>query len=216
MKNPLSNLSKGIRKKLYILLAAVVISGCAAGYYYLSVSMSTFHTDNAKVTAKMFPVAAVSSGKLLEWNAREGDFVSKDEVLGRQETLPYISSPIDGTVVRCDALAGQMQAAGSELAIVADTDNMYIGVNVEETKIMKIAVGQSVDVKIDAYKGKTFHGRVTEIDSTTQTYFSGSMSFSTSGTYNKVTQLIPVKVEIENDDKLPMAFGMNAEVTIHF
>ena len=216
MKNPIGNLPSGLKTKVYIAIAAVIIIGCSAGYYFLSVSMSTLKTDNAKVTAKMYPIAAVSSGKLLEWNARSGDFVQKDEVLGRGEALPYITSPIDGTLVKCDATTGQMEAAGSQLAVVADTGNMYIGVNIEETKLLKIAVGDSVDVKIDAYKGKTFRGRVTEIESTTQTYFSGSMSFSTSGTYSKVTQLIPVKVEIENPESLPMTFGMNAEVTIHF
>ena len=216
MNDSVKKFTPELKKKLLIALIAVVIIGCAVGYYFISLSLSTFRTDNAKVTAKMYPISAVSSGKLLEWNTRNGDFVKKDEVLGRQETLPYLNSPIDGTVVKCDVQAGQNEAAGSQLAVVADTDHMYIGVNIEETKIMKIAVGQKVDVKIDAYQGKTFHGKVTEIESTTQTYFSSSMSFSTSGTYSKVTQLIPVKVEIENKDNLPMAFGMNAEVTIHY
>lgn len=216
MKNPLKKISQTLAKKLYIALAVVVVTGCAVGYYSLSVAMNTFSTDNARVTAKMYPIAAVTSGKLLEWNVRSGDFVQKDEVLGRQETLPYIVSPIDGTVVKCDNPAGQNEAAGSQLAVIADTDHMYIGVNIEETKILKIAVGQRVDVKIDAYQGKTFHGTVTEIESTTQTYFSGTSSFTTSGTYNKVTQLIPIKVEIENTENLPMTFGMNAEVKIHF
>ncbi|MCX7614693.1 MAG: efflux RND transporter periplasmic adaptor subunit [Clostridiales bacterium] len=216
MNNQIKNFTQKLNKKIYIALTIIVIAGCVLGYYFLSVSMSTFSTDNARVTAKMYPISAVSSGKLLEWNVREGDLVQKDEVLGRQETLPYIVSPINGTVVKSDVQAGQSEAVGSQLAIIADTDHMYIGVNIEETKIMKIAVGDRVDVKIDAYKGKIFHGKITEIQSTTQTYFSGISSFTTSGTYNKVTQLIPVKVEIENKENLPMAFGMNAQAKIYF
>ncbi len=93
---------------------------------------------------------------------------------------------------------------------------MYIGVNIEETDITKVAVGQKVDVTIDAYGGRVFSGKVTEIDSATQTYFTnGLTSFSTSGDYTKVTQLIPVKVVIDNPDELPMLYGMNCEVTIH-
>ena len=101
------------------------------------------------------------------------------------------------------------------MAVVADTSNLYIGVNVEETDIMKIRLGQMADVKIDAYPKRTFKGQVTEIDPTTQTYFTNTTSFSTSGTYTKVTQLIPIKVTIENKENLPLVFGMNATVRVH-
>ncbi|MDR3593204.1 efflux RND transporter periplasmic adaptor subunit [Clostridium sp.] len=203
------------KKTLYPILIIFVILACTIGYYFYSKSINYFTTDNAKVTAKMYPIAPVTSGKILEWNVSAGDLVKKDEVLGRQEVLPYITSPIDGTVVKSDVIKNQNVAATSELAVVADTANMYIGVNVEETDIMKIKVGQQTDVEIDAYPGKTFKGKVTDIDDTTQTYFSTSAtSLTTSGTYTKVTQLIPIKVTIENPEKLPMTLGMNAVVTI--
>lgn len=80
---------------------------------------------------------------------------------------------------------------------------------------MKIKVGQQAEVEIDAYPGKTFKGKVTDIDDTTQTYFSASAtSLTTSGTYTKVTQLIPIKITIDNNEKLPMTLGMNAVVSI--
>ncbi|MDF2838696.1 MAG: hypothetical protein K0S60_399 [Evtepia sp.] len=140
------------------------------------------------------------------------DFVDKDEVLGRTQGLPYITSPIKGTVVQDNVEKGQVVSATTQLAVIADTDHLYVGVNVEETEIAKIAIGQNVNIKIDAYPGKTFSGTVTEIGSTTQTYFSANSSFTTSGTYTKVTQYIPVKVEISNPDNLPLIFGMNATV----
>lgn len=199
---------------LSILIAAVLIAGCA-GFYFFSVGNRYFSTDNAKVTAKMYTVTSNMSGELLEWSAKEGERVEKNAILGRQEVLPYITSPIAGTVVENNGVEGQMVTPATQLAVVADTDNLYIGVNIEETDIIKIQVGQPVDVKIDAYPGKTFQGVVGEIDRTTQTYFSGTSSFSTSGTYTKVTQLIPVKVFIENEQNLPLTFGMNATVKIH-
>lgn len=205
---------KKSKKIIYSVLILAVILACSTGYYFFSKSVNYFTTDNAKVTAKMYSITPVTSGKILEWNVKAGDLVKKDEVLGRQEVLPYITSPIDGTVVKSDVIENQTIGATSQLAVVADTSNMYIGVNIEETDIAKIKVGQEVKVKIDAYSGKTFKGKVTEIDNTTQTYFSGTSSFSTSGTYTKVTQLVPVKVSIENEENLPMTLGMNAVVTI--
>ena len=170
---------------------------------------------NAKVTAKLYSVMPVTNGKLISWDVENGDLVEQDQVLGRQETLPYITSPISGTVVKNDGAVNQMANASTPVAVVADTSNLYIGVNVEETDIMKIRLGQMADVKIDAYPKRTFKGQVTEIDPTTQTYFTNTTSFSTSGTYTKVTQLIPIKVTIENKENLPLVFGMNATVRVH-
>lgn len=203
------------QKVLYPVLIIFVILACSIGYYFYSSTVNYFTTDNAKVTAKMYQITPVTSGKILEWNVHSGDLVKKDEVLGRQEVLPYITSPIDGTIVKTDVIKNQAVSATTQLAVIADTSNMYIGVNVEETDIMKIKVGQEVKVDIDAYPSKTFKGNVTEIDNTTQTYFSTSAnSLTTSGTYTKVTQLVPVKVTIENKDNLPMTLGMNAFVKI--
>ena len=204
------------RKKFILpILMVLVLAACGAAYYYVSLGNRYFTTDNAKVTAKMYTITPVMSGELLEWHAQEGEKVAKDQILGRQGVLPYIVSPINGTIVKNYGIEGQIVSAAAQLAVVADTDNLYIGVNIEETDIMKIRVGQRVDVKIDAYAGKTFQGSVSEIDRTTQTYFSSTSSFSTSGTYTKVTQLVPVKVVIANEENLPLTFGMNATVKIH-
>jgi len=205
-----------VKRILIIALAAVVVIGCVFGMYFAAASHGVLKTDNAKVTAKMYPIMGTSSSKLLEWTVEKGDLVVQNQVLGRQETLPAIVSPIDGTIVKCDATAGMMAGPSTQLAVVADTDHMYIGVNIEETEIIKIAVGQQVDVTIDAYGSRTFKGTVTEIDTATQTYFSsGLTSFSTSGEYTKVKQLIPIKVTMDNPDGLPLMYGMNCVVTIH-
>lgn len=205
------------RKKAVLLaiLLVIIIIGGSAGFYYVTMSARYFSTDNAKVTAKMYTITPAMSGKLLEWQVNEGGRVEKNEVLGRQEVLPYITSPITGTIVKNNAAVDQTVSPATQLAVIADTDNLYIGVNIEETDIVKIQVGQTVDVKIDAYGNKIFKGVVGEIDLATQTYFSGASSFSTSGTYTKVTQFIPVKVLIENPENLPLTFGMNATVKIH-
>lgn len=204
-----------LKKILISVLIIVVVAGCSIGYYFFSMSRNYFSTDNAKVTAKMYTITPPAAGKLIEWNVQTGDFVKANQVLGRTESLPYITSPVDGTVIKTDVTLNQMVGPTTVLAIIADTSNMYIGVNVEETDITKIKIGQTVDVTIDAYGKRVFKGKVTEIEKTTQTYFTNPTSFSTSGTYTKVTQLIPVKVEIENSENLPMVFGMNASVKIH-
>lgn len=202
------------KKIIYPVLIVLVIVSCSIGYYFYSTNVLYFKTDNAKIISKMYTITPVTNGKVIEWNVDVGDVVKKDQVLGRQQVLPYITSPINGTIVKNDVVKNETVSAATPLAIVADTDNMYVGVNIEETDIRKILVGQDVKITLDAYPDKTFKGKVTEIDNTTQTYFSGTSSLSTSGTYTKVTQLVPVKVSIENNDNLPLTLGMNAIVKI--
>lgn len=201
------------KKALIVLLVVALLVLGSTAYYFFVYSAGFLRTENAKVTAKMYPIYPITAGTLLEWNVRDGDFVDKDEVLGRTQNLPYITSPIKGSVVQNNAAKNQAVSPTNQLAVIADTDHLYIGVNIEETSIAKISIGQTAEVTIDAYPGVTFSGTVTEIGSTTQTYFSSNSSFTTSGTFTKVTQYIPVKVEISNPDNLPLIFGMNSTVS---
>ena len=202
-------------KKVLPILLIIVLAVAGYSVYNFTQSANYFMTENAKVTAKMYYITGVTSGELLEWNASLGQVVKKGDILGRQSVLPYITAPVDGTIVVNNGVQGQLAAPTTQLAVVADTDHQYIGVNVEETDIQNIKIGQRADVTIDAYPGVNFSGVVSDIDLTTQTFFSGSVSFSTSGTYTKVTQLIPVKIYIENPDQLDLTFGMNANVKVY-
>jgi multidrug resistance efflux pump len=80
---------------------------------------------------------------------------------------------------------------------------------------MRIKQGQAVDIHIDAYPHRSFHGYVESIGPATQTAFNPLPNLNTSGTYSKVTQLIPVKVNIADAGNLEFMLGMNAEVKIH-
>ena len=69
-------------------------------------------------------------------------------------------------------------------------------------------------VSLDAY-GRSFDGYVQEVDTVTSTRLTGSLSsFTTSGTYTKVTQLIPIKIRLLDDMDLADIIGTNATVRI--
>jgi hypothetical protein len=48
----------------------------------------------------MYSIYPSSAGSLLEWDVRNGDYVDEGEVLGRTQSLPYITIPVKGTVVQ--------------------------------------------------------------------------------------------------------------------
>jgi len=78
-----------------------------------------------------------------------------------------IAAPIDGQVIGKPIPAGQTVAPGISnpmvLLTVADLSKMQIQVQVDETDIGRVKLGQKVDFTVDAYPGKTFTGTVTLI-----------------------------------------------------
>jgi multidrug resistance efflux pump len=91
---------------------------------------------------------------------------------------------------------------------------MYVKANVEETDINRIKPGQRVAVTIDAYPGVVFQGHVENIGEATQDAFSASMSINTSGTFTKVTQLVPVRINVAGIEGYDLRLGYNATVKI--
>ncbi|HIB36525.1 efflux RND transporter periplasmic adaptor subunit [Mesonia sp.] len=79
-----------------------------------------------------------------------------------------IYAPMSGTISKLDAelgerVVGTQQMAGTEILRVANLGEMEVEVEVNENDIVKVAVGDSAIVEVDAYLGKEFRGLVTEI-----------------------------------------------------
>lgn len=200
---------------IFTVIAILIMSGLGVWYYFYWQSNTYFTTENSKVTTEFYTVLPSASGKLAKLNISEGSFVKKDEVIGRTENGPFIRSPIDGQVVKSDVVLNQEVAPSTVIAVIADTYNVYVNANIEETDIRKIKEGQEATVNLDAYPGKRFKAHVVEVNKVTQTALTGSaISFSTSGTYTKVTQLIPVKIVIDDEVQLGGIIGTNANIKI--
>lgn len=80
-----------------------------------------------------------------------------------------ITAPMEGLVTRRSieegetAVVGTMNNAGSVLLTIADMSVLEAEVEVDETEIPSVALGQAATVTIDAVANRTFRGRVTEI-----------------------------------------------------
>lgn len=81
-----------------------------------------------------------------------------------------IYAPMDGTISRLNVEIGQrvvgtQQMAGTPLMNVADMKNMEVEVEINENDIVKVGLGDSAIVEVDAYMKEQFKGVVTEISS---------------------------------------------------
>ena len=85
-----------------------------------------------------------------------------------------IFAPRDGTISKLsvelgERVVGTAQQAGTEIVRVANLANMEVEVDVNENDIVKIEVGDSTIVEVDAYLKKEFKGIVTEIANSAET-----------------------------------------------
>ena len=88
-----------------------------------------------------------------------------------------IYAPMSGTISKLsvelgERVVGTAQMAGTEIVRVANLNNMEVEVDVNENDIVKVAVGDSTTVEVDAYLKREFKGVVTEIANSAQTTLS--------------------------------------------
>jgi multidrug resistance efflux pump len=204
-----------INKPLVIVTAIVlVLAGLGIAGYFIYEGNFYYQTDNARVDAAIYQLTANASGKVVKMDAQPGENVRAGQVLARVNDGPDIISPVDGTVTDVKMDKGDNANPSDVIAVVAKTSDVYITANVEETNILKIHAGQSVSVALDAY-GRSFDGYVQNVNTVTSSRLTGQVtSFTTSGTYTKVTQMIAVKIKLRDDIDLAHIIGTNATVKI--
>lgn len=108
-----------------------------------------------------------------------------------------IESPIDGIVTRRNiqegetAIIGTMNNPGTVLLTLADMSIIQAEVEVDETNIPNVQLGQRAKISIDAIPDKSFKGHVTEIgNSPIQSTTTGASATSTQATNFKVVVVL--------------------------
>ena len=129
-----------------------------------------------------------------------------------------LTSPMNGVISslkikKGERVAGNSFNIGTEMMTVADMSVLEVRVDVGENDIVKVNIGDSVDVEVDAYNNRKFKGVVTKIASSTAK--AGSLATS-----NDVTNYeVRIRLDKESykdlaDQKFPFRPGMNASADI--
>ncbi len=74
-----------------------------------------------------------------------------------------ITAPIPGTVVRKDIEVGELLAPGTNVLTIADLRDIWVTVDLAAGDVAKVRLGQPLEVRSDAYPGKVFPGKVSEL-----------------------------------------------------
>lgn len=113
-----------------------------------------------------------------------------------------ITSPIDGVVTRVNvepgevAMIGTMNQPGTVLLVIADMAIMEATIDVDETDVVDLEVGQEAEVTVDAFPDTTFVGHVTEVGTSPKIVATASGPADDSTDFEVVVTL---------DDELPSA-----------
>jgi len=127
-----------------------------------------------------------------------------------------IYAPQSGKIGKRNISAGQFVQAGSPLfSIVSDT-SYWIVANFKETQIKKFHPGQAVAIELDAYPDLKIAGTLESVSDATGAKFSLLPPDNSSGNFVKVTQRVPVKINITDIGKYRdiLRAGLSAYIVV--
>lgn len=130
-----------------------------------------------------------------------------------------IFAPMNGTISKLsvelgERVVGTAQMAGTEIMRVANLSNMEVEVDVNENDIVKVTIGDSTIVEVDAYLKREFRGIVTEIANSAET----ALSVDQVTNFKVKVRILPASYQDLTEGKpeyfSPFRPGMTATVDI--
>jgi HlyD family secretion protein len=174
--------------------------------------------DRAARVAQARLDAARQRAALIEADAREEDRAraESDVSLARSRLeeaqalheKTFVRAPIDGIVLRRQRRAGETVSTlfDSPIVTVADDYVRRVRVDVDETDVAKVAVGQAAYVIADAFGDRRFPGRVIRIGQ-----ILGRKNVRTDEPTERVdTKVLETLVELEGGRELPLGLRVQA------
>jgi HlyD family secretion protein len=120
-----------------------------------------------------------------------------------------LKSPLDGVVTSRNIEPGETVNVGREVITISDLHRVDLKIFVEETAIGKVKPGQKVEVRVDTFPGKVYHGTVSFVSP------EGEFTPKVIQTQKERVKLVYlVKVSIPNPD-YDLKAGMPADARIH-
>lgn len=126
-----------------------------------------------------------------------------------------VHAPADGIVAAVSTHLGENVISGAPLMSLIDPQHLWIEANFKETDLQNLRVGQPVDITVDAYGKRTWHGKVAVITPATGSEFSLLPAPNSTGNWVKVVQRVPVRIQIDDyAGDLLLASGMSSEIAV--
>jgi membrane fusion protein (multidrug efflux system) len=149
----------------------------------------------------------------------EATLESKKAIIDQQLlkiSYTTIFAPIGGKIGKKNISEGQYVQAGAPLFTIVNDTTYWIVANFKESQIRKLHPGMRVDIELDAYPKLEIKGKVETLSDATGARFALIPPDNASGNFVKVTQRIPVRINISETEKYRdiLRAGLSANVSI--
>jgi HlyD family secretion protein len=175
-----------------------------------------YRASQAQYNAALQNIRSLSAGVA----SAQTQLGAANKNLGRTTILAPMNGVISMlSVKKGERVVGTAQMTGTEMMRVADMNSLEVRVDVGENDIVKVSIGDSADVEVDAYNNRKFKGVVTQIASSTiKTGGSTSTAANDVTNYEVHIRLNPTSYADLMDPLQPKKFpfrpGMNASADI--
>jgi membrane fusion protein (multidrug efflux system) len=165
------------------------------------------------LTAAESRIAVLQSG-VAKAEAGLGIKKAKIEQTKLKITYTKIYAPQAGKIGKKNVSEGQFVQAGTPLFSIVNDTTYWIVANFKENQLKKLYPGKEVEVDIDAYPDQKVIGVVESLSEATGAKFSLLPPDNASGNFVKVTQRVPVKIQIKDVAKLRNILRAGLSVTV--
>ncbi len=223
-----------MKRKLIMIIVALVIVAGGAGFGVNAFIQGSRYvaTDNAAVGAPLIPVSSLAAGQVIKVDVGIGDHVQSRQAIAEVGAPRFsdttarqgfsatpgsgsaVEAPIAGYVAAVWTYPGALIGAGSPIVTLFDDSNLWVTANINENEIQKIHPGQAAEVTVDSLGGAVLKGKVEGITPATASSFSLLPASNTSANFTKVSQVVPVRITLDNTDDLSLIPGSSVEVKI--
>ena len=161
----------------------------------------------ASADAASAGVASAEAGVAQAKAALEAAQVALDHLILR--------APMAGQIVQLNVDQGSYVQPGEQIMALVP-EHVYVTANFKETELSRIQPGDPVRLRVDAYPGVPFHGKVLSIQRGSGAAFQLLPPQNATGNYVKVVQRVPVRISIEGPDlsKYVLGPGMSVVPTV--
>lgn len=133
-------------------------------------------------------------------------------------TYSKVYAPTSGRIGKKTIESGQFIQAGQPLMTIVQENNFWVVANFKETQVSSLKIGDEVEMTLDAYPDRVVKGKIVSIAEATGAKSSLLPADNASGNFVKVTQRVPVKIEItdlaKNKDMLRAGLSLVVSVPL--
>jgi membrane fusion protein (multidrug efflux system) len=107
-----------------------------------------------------------------------------------------ITAPEKGIVGERMVRAGQLVSPGTQVISLVQSD-VWVQANYKETQVRQIHAGDPAEIRVDAFPGMIFRGRVDQVAPASGSQFALLPPDNATGNFTKIVQRIPVRIVLD-------------------